>query len=130
MDEVIFMKGEQTMAIKLKKETTFLHISKLRHLVFTIQTKILMETVLCPQLLSDDLNESCHQLTSQIDSKQWEDMLPTLASLDDWLEGEKVVLHFKSYNEPGEKSEIEILHEQINISTAEIQKRIAWDKNQ
>lgn len=117
------------MAIKLKKETSFLHISELRHLVFTIQTKILMETILCPQLLSDDLNESCHQLTSQIDSKQWEDMLPALASLGDWLESEKVVLHFKSYDEPDKKSETKMLHEQINIVTAEIQKRIAWDKN-
>lgn len=118
------------MAIKLKKEPPFLRDSKLHELVFIIQTKILMTTVLSPQLLSDGLNKTCHQLIGQVDSEKWEELVSTLASLDDWLESEKVLSHFNSYNERGEKSETEILHEQIKIVTAEIQKRIAWDKNQ
>lgn len=124
------MKGGQTMAIKLKKESTFLRDSKLHELVFIIQTKILMTTVSSSQLLSDSLNKTCYQLISQVDSEKWEELVSSLALLDDWLESEKVLSHFNSYNERGEKSETEILHEQINIATSEIQKRIAWDKNQ
>lgn len=66
------MKGEQTMAIKLKKKFTFLSDSKLHELVFIIHTKILMTTVSSPQLLSDDFNKTCHQLISQVDSEKWE----------------------------------------------------------
>ena len=116
-------KGVKTMAIKLEKKSTFLKKTQLHDLAFEIQTKILMETVLCPHLLSDDLHSMCQQLTRQVETENWTDMLNTLTSLETWLESDEVVLQFDKYNEPDERSDTGIIRGKMEILTAEIKKR-------